>query len=139
VQHGDLAIHIQPRAIVVIEGVLAQVHPIREQKLLRRERVTGYHIAWNEIPLKRCIYLKERWPDTALELVTFVSADLLETCLDFLSDTRIPYDGASYQPFDKFCNSLRYQQDVQTVFDSDMERLQSYGQKGVAVLRGEDF
>ena len=130
-EHGDLAIHIQPRAIVIIEGVLAQVHPIKEQRLLRRERVSGYHISWNEIPLKRCIYLKERWPDTALEFVTFVSEDLLETALDFLNGTRIP--------FEKFCMSLRYQPDVQTVFDSDMERLMQYGQRGVAVVRGDDF
>jgi len=138
-QHGDLAVFVRPRAVVVVEGVLAQVQPITEKKRFRKERDRGYHISWNEIPLKRCVYLKDNWPETALDFVTFVSEDFLDTVVDFLNETRIPFDICHYQPFDRFTQSLRYQNDVMRVYDSDPTRLDQYGQKGVQVVRGNDF
>jgi hypothetical protein len=139
VERGDLAVNVRPRAVVVIEGVLAQVFPITEKKLMRRERARGYNINWNEIPLKRCIYLKDWWPDTAIDFVTFISEDFLEVAATFLDETRIPFDAIYYRDFGQFCQSLRYQPDIQTVYDSDQDRLDHYGQRGIAVIRGEDF
>lgn len=138
-QHGDLALHIQSRAVIVIEGVLCQVTPIVEKKRFRDEKVTGYHINWHEVPLKRCIYMKEHWPDTAQDFVTFISSDFLDTALEFLDTAHIPYDAAMYATLEHYANLLRYQNDVIKVFDSDFDRLDRFGQKGVAVVRGYDF
>jgi hypothetical protein len=138
-QHGDLAVYVRPRAVIVVEGVLCQVQPIKVKPRFRREQDRGYHISWNEIPLKRCVYLKDQWPETALDFITFVSEEFLETAVDFLNETRIAFDLCHYQPFDRFTAALRFQNDVMRVYDSDPARLDQYGQKGMAVVRGNDF
>lgn len=138
-RQGDLELWNVPRWIVVLEGVLCSVTPIEKKKRLRGSRISGYHINWHDVPLKRLVYLKEHWPDTAMEIVTFISQDFLDQALDFLEQAQIPYDKASYMGFAQFCSLMRFQADLQKVYDSEPARLQRYGQYGVAVQRGFDF
>jgi hypothetical protein len=136
-EHGDLAVSVQPRWIVVLEGVLALVTQSSSRKLFRRD--TTWHIQWHEVPLKRMIVMKERWPDNALEIVTFTDESVLDSASLYLDEIHVPYDMLSYRRLDSFCESLRFRPDVRAVYDSDYDRLMRFGQLGIAVLRGEDF
>jgi hypothetical protein len=84
------------------------------------------------------VYLKSKWPDNSLEVITFIP-DVLDTMVEFLDEAQIPYDKASHADFHQFCNLMRFQNDLQVVYDSDYDRLQRYGQYGVSVVRGNDF
>lgn len=138
-QQGDLQLWIVPRWIVVLEGVLAKVTPVVKKSRLRGSRITGYHTQWYDIPLKRVVYLKEKWPDASLEIVTFIGQDFLDNTLEFLDDAQIPYDRAYYNSLDGFCAVMRFQNDLQRIYDSDVDRLDRFGQYGVAVVPGFDF
>ena len=74
---GDLELWTRPRYIVVIEGVLCRVDPVTRPRRLRRPEVTGFNIQWYDVPLKRLLYMKDRWPNTAQDLVTFISQTVL--------------------------------------------------------------
>jgi len=137
-RQGDLEQWTQPRWVVVLEGVLCNVTPIEEKKRFKGTRISGYHITWHDVPLKRMVYLKSKWPDNSLEVVTFIP-DVLDTMVEFLDEAQIPYDKASFSHFDQFCNLMRFQNDLQAVYDSDYARLQRYGQYGVSVTKGRDF
>jgi hypothetical protein len=137
-QQGDLEQWTVPRWIVVIEGVLCNVIPIEKKKRFRDPQISGYHINWHDVPLKRMVYLKSKWPEASLEVVTFIP-DVLDTMVEFMDEAQIPYDKASYSRFDQFCSMMRFQNDLQKVYDSDIARLDRYGQYGVAVNRGMDF
>lgn len=140
-RQGDLELWTVPRWVVVLEGVLCTVTPIFKSSRFgskRGSRITGYHINWHDVPLKRMVYLKERWPENSLEIVTFIP-DLIDTACEFLDEAQIPYDKASYSRFEQFCSLMRFQSDLQKVYDSEVARLDRYGQYGVAVNRGMDF
>lgn len=140
-QQGDLELWTNPRWVVVLEGVLCNIVPIFKTSRFgskRASRISGYHINWHDTPLKRMVYLKGRWPENSLEIVTFIP-DLIDIALEFLDEAQIPYDKASFSRFDQFCSMLRFQTDLQKVYDSDVDRLNRYGQYGVAVNRGMDF
>ena len=138
-QDGDLATGTRPRFIIVIEGVFCDVVTIEHKRRFRSPKQTGFYINWHEIPLKRATFMKERYPDNAMELVTFISEDFLDNALYFLIEARIPYDSASYMPLHKFTSVLRFQTDLLAIYDSDPGRLDQYGQKGLQVTRGMDF
>lgn len=137
-QQGDLELWTVPRWVVVLEGVLCNVVPIFKERRFREPQVTGYHINWHDTPLKRMVYLKSKWPDASLEIVTFVP-NLIDTAVEFLDEAQIPYDKIGYSDFEQYCNLMRFQNDLQKVYDSSVERLQRYGQYGVSVTRGQDF
>ena len=138
-QDGDLEMWERPRYLIVIEGVLCSVEPVVKERRFRSDVTTGYNTQWYDVPLKRCLYLKDRWPDTAQDLVTFVSQDFCDQAADFLDAVGLPYDSIKYRTFVDFATTLRYQRDVQSVYDSDPARLDRYGQLGHAVARSEDF
>lgn len=140
-QDGDLELWTRPRYVVVLEGVLCAARPIEQKGRFRKSatRITGYHINWHEVPLKRLVYLKEQWPDTAQDIVTFISQEFLDDAIEFLDAARIQYDNVGYQSFNRFCATLRFQPDIKGIYDSDQGRLNQYGQLGVAVQRGFDF
>lgn len=139
-QHGDLEEWSRPRYVIVIEGVLCDVVPIMSDKrFMRAEKVTGYHINWHEVPLKRAVFMKDKFPDNAMDLITFISPEFLDTAAEFLNEARIPYDTVRYQSMERFTATLRFQSDVTAIYDSDPGRLDQYGQKGIAVQRGMDF
>jgi hypothetical protein len=139
-QHGDLAVSTIPRMVVILEGVLASVSPIERTTFLRRRtKVTGYNIQWYDVPLKRCVYLKDRFPESALDLVTFVSPDLRDDAANFLDEVGIPFNSLTYSSFEGWVWALRFRPDIRAIYDSDPFRLHYYGQLGTAVLRGLDF
>ena len=91
------------------------------------------------MPIKRLLYMKDRWPNTAQDLVTFVSQDFCDQAAEFLDDTGLQYDEITYRPLKSFTDTLRYKPDIQAVYDSDPARLDRYGQLGHAVVPGEDI
>ena len=138
-QNGDLQLWTRPRYIVVVEGVLCRVDPVVKERRFREDKVTGFNIQWYDVPLKRLLYLKDRWPDTGQDLVTFISQDFADQAASFLDECGMQYDDIRYQSLSNFTTVLRYQRDVQGVYDSDPARLDRYGQLGHAVVAGEDF
>jgi hypothetical protein len=141
-QDGDLQLWTRPRYVVVVEGVLCRVEPVLAKKRFRPStalKVTGYNAQWYDVPLKRLLYMKDRWPDTAQDLVTFVSQEFCDQAADFLDECGLQYDEIRYWEFASFASTLRYKQDIQSVYDSDPARLDRYGQLGHAVVRDEDF
>lgn len=139
-QDGDLELWTRPRYVVVIEGVLCRVEPVeRQHRWPRRSEVTGYNVQWYDVPLKRLLYMKDRWPNTAQDLITFQSQKFCDQAAEFLEEAGLQYDDISYRSFDTFVTTLRYKSDIQTVYDSDPARLDRYGQLGHAVVPGEDI
>lgn len=106
---------------------------------MRRLEITSWNYHWHDVPLKRMATMKRRFPDTALDVVTFVSREVAEEAAQFFEDAQIPVDSIEYHPLDRFVSVLRYQYEVAMVVDSDEQRLDRYGQLGRAVLVGEDF
>ena len=138
-QKGDLELWTRPRYIVVIEGVLCRVDPVVKERRFREDIVTGYNASWYDIPIKRMLYLKDRWPETGQDLITFVSQEFADQAAGFLDDCGMQYDVISYRPFAEFVSVIKYQRDLQAVYDSSPARLDRYGQLGHAVVAGEDF
>lgn len=138
-EKGDLELWNRPRYVIVVEGVLCRVDEVVEQRRFRGDRVTGYNASWYDVPLKRLMYMKDRWPETAQDLVTFVSESFMDQAAEFLDAVGMQYDTVRYTTFPMFTTTLRYQRDLQAVYDSDPARLDRYGQLGHAVVAGEDF
>lgn len=139
-QGGDLEAAVSERIVLVIEGVLCNVRVIEEKRRFRSgSRISGYHISWYETPLKRVVFIKERFPQFSIEAVTFINDEFLDEASSFLNDTFIPIDSAYYANFDNFTYGLRFQDDLRAIYDSDPDRLDRYGQLGVAVVAGRDF
>lgn len=139
-QDGDLATWQRERLIVILEGVLAQVVLERHTtKIRRRQSIDGYHIIWHEVPLKRLAAIGQRWPDYEVEIVTFHDQKLVDLAADYLDEAHIPYTTIRNEKFERFTSLLKFQQNIRTIYDSDPDRLDSYGQLGRAVVRGDDF
>ena len=141
-QNGDLGVHLREELVVILEGVLCQVtttHDVRRKLSIRRQRPVAFHINWHEIPMKRMVTIGERWPDYEVNIVTFLDQALADEAAEFLDLADIPHDSIAYQAFGTFTNTLRYRPRIRAIYDSDFDRLSSYGQVGIAVVRGEDF
>lgn len=138
-QFGDLQEHHPERLYVVIEGVLANVVVDRTKRgrWIKTDDVQ-YHIMWYEVPLKRLIVTKERYP-YEIQLVTFIDQDFADRAAIYLSLIEVPYDGIEYLDLDTFASILPYQRLVRGVYDSDPERLDRYGVYGIGVTAGEDW
>jgi hypothetical protein len=93
---------------------------------------------WYEVPLKRLIVTKERYP-YEISLVTFINQDFADRAAVYLSLVEVPYDGIEYLDLDTFVSILPYQRMVRGVYDSDAERLDRYGVYGIGVTAGEDW
>jgi hypothetical protein len=138
-QDGDLELWTRPRYVVVIEGVLCRADPVTRPRRLRRAEVTGYNIQWYDVPIKRLLYMKDRWPNTAQDLITFISQEFCDQAATFLDDAGLQHDEISYRSFVSFVTTLKFKPDIQSVYDSDPARLDQYGQLGHAVVPGEDI
>lgn len=138
-QHGDLATHTRHRLVVVLEGVLATITPIVEHHRWRSDVTTGWDITWHETPLKRMANTSRRYPEIAVEVVTFLNQDVADLAAQFFLDANIPYDVIEYQQFSHYVSSLPYQTGITQIIDSAPDRLDRYGQLGRAVLSGGDF
>lgn len=138
-ERGDLELWERPTIVVVIEGVLCDVATFQEKRRFRRPQTVGWNVSWHDLPLKRLKVLKHHWSHVGQEYVSFISQDFVDTVAPYLEATRTPYDAVVYHGFNVFCDVLRYRTEIQAVYDSDPDRLQRYGQKGIGVLKGEDF
>jgi hypothetical protein len=141
-QGGDLEEWENPRIVIVIEGVLCRATPVTSESSkwrLNRSRIVRYHYGWYDIPLKRMVVNKGRYPEIAHDVVTFLGDVFLDGALEFMNETQIPFDAAYALDYHYFCQRLRFQTDVRAVYDSDPARLDGYGQIGKAVVAGEDW
>ena len=139
-QNGDLEEFSQDRLIVVLEGILALVVDEKDHTRWRkRERTVAYHIQWHEIPLKRLVMMQDRYPSYVVEIVTFKSEKLADMAAEFLNDARVPYASIGYRSWHEFITLLKFQRDIKAIFDTEPERLDHYGQLGIASVRGMDF
>ena len=139
-EQGDLATWTQPRLVIVLEGVLAHIRAdvsggfphFRGKKV-----VLSYH--WLPTPIKRVRYLKDRYPDTRIDIITFVSQEAADEAASFFDTAEIPVSSVTYRPFDRWVDEIKWQPDIQTIYDSDVGRVTLYGQRGYIVRKGEDF
>ena len=138
-ENGDLAVSVRPRIVVVLEGVLATVTQLTEHRRLRGDKVTGYNVEWYDTPLKRIAYLRRNWPQTGIDVVTFVADDVCDLAAEFFDRAMIPIDTTEYWRLDEFTSILPFQDDIAQILDSNEDRLDRYGQLGRAVLLGQDF
>lgn len=136
-EHGNLSEWAVPRLVVVLEGVLVDLEETSKRVRLHKERKVSYH--WLDVPLKRLVYMKRTFEDTAIDVVTFISEEVASDAAEFFNRVSIDVNNCEYQPFDEWTFMLRYRPEVAAVYDSDMERLGHYGQKGVAVTKGSDW
>jgi len=135
-EHGDLSTYALPRMVVVLEGVLVDIEETTTGRI-RKETTRSYH--WLETPLKRLVYLRRTYPDTSIDIVTFISSEVATHAADFLDRHDIPITSSEYHTFSEWAWSLRLHPEIVAIYDSDPERLHKYGQLGVAVVRGGDF
>jgi hypothetical protein len=135
-ERGDLATWVQPRVVFVLEGTLADY---TEETTGRWRKTTIRTFHWLPTPIKRLAYLAQNWPDTSIEVITFLDQSAAEEAARFFGDTNIPVSFTWHRPFDKWVNEIVWQSDIHTIYDSDMDRLMRYGQRGYAVVKGEDF
>ena len=76
-QNGDLATSHPGRTHCHTRGCPLSGHRHRgDKRRFRRQQPATYHINWHELPLKRMVTIKERWPDYELNIVTFISPRL---------------------------------------------------------------
>lgn len=138
-QFGDLAAYDKERLYIVLEGVLANIHTTEHKHGWKRAVHVINHVHWYEVPLKRLIVTKERYPHYELIVVTFLGNEIAEQAAAYLTAIGAPFDEMLSQDLDTFTSILPYQPKVRAVYDSDVERLAQYGQAGIAVIAGEDW
>lgn len=137
-QGGDLEQFTQPRMIVVLEGVMADITETRTGRRLRTKTVNR-SFNWHQLPIKRLSYLRNNWSDASIEVITFLSQEVAEEAADFFSRTGIDVSSVSYRPFNQWINEILWQQDIAVIYDSDQDRVNRYGQLGYLVNRGQDI
>lgn len=139
-QNGDLSEWNRKRIVLVIEGVLCtRIARAGKAKRLRKAPILSYHIQWHELPLKRVVVIKHRWPEMGIDLVTFIDQEFADEAAEYMDALMIPYDSVKFVRFEAFATSLRFQSDIQAVYDVDPTRLARFGQLGVQTVPGSDF
>jgi hypothetical protein len=136
-QDGDLSEYAMPRLTVVLEGILCTVETTETGKRWRKQTQT--HLDWMETPLKGLVDMRRRFPDCAIDVLTFTSEAICEAAAEFFNRHGIAVNRVYYEEYGIFCSMLRFRVDVVTIYDSDEERLIGYGQKGVSVMKGWAF
>lgn len=139
-ERGDLSAGAVPRLVAVLEGVLVDVDEVTEKGRFGRTKTVGINWSWLDVPLKSMVQMKRRFPDTAVDIVTFLGDGSAERATEFLNrygldDFNEVYDAK----FDEWCWSLQFRPEIVQVYDSDLERLYHYGQRGYAVVKGRAF
>jgi hypothetical protein len=137
-QFGDLEESRRESLLLVLEGVLVQVTESNVKHRFRGSDTT-WHFQWHEVPLKRLIATKDRYPAYEIDIVTFLGDTVKDTAAEYLTSIEVPYDEITAWDLDDFAMSLRFRPGVRAVYDSDPERLNHYGQLGHAVMRGADW
>lgn len=139
-QYGDLAESRRESLVIVLEGVLCHITEVASTKRrFRRDTDRVWHFQWHEVPLKRMISIRERYPAYELGIVTFLGDSVCETAADYLNSIEVGYDSIETWDLESFAMSVRFRPNLRAVYDSDLERLDHYSQVGVAVMRGADW
>lgn len=136
-EHGDLSESATPRLTVVLEGVLCNVEITETGKRWRKQTQT--HLDWLETPLKGLVDMRRRFPETAIDVVTFISEDIAEAAAQFFLRHDIAANRVYYEKLDDFTLFLRFRIDVVSIYDSNPDRLAIFGQKGMSVVKGWAF
>jgi hypothetical protein len=136
-EHGDLSEYAMPRLTVVLEGVLANVEITTTGK--RWKKQTQTHLDWMELPLKGMVSMRRLFPETAIDVLTFISEEVCEAAAQFFLRHGIAVNRVYFENYDTFCTMLKFRIDVVAIYDSDQERLNGFGQVGKSVVRGWAF
>lgn len=136
-ERGDLSSWAVPRLVAVLEGVLVDVSDVTSKGRFSREKVTGTNWSWLDLPLKNLVSIKRRFPDTAVDVVTFLGNDAADRASDFFGKYGIDDFNEVYAAdFKEWCWALSFRPEIVQVYDSDLERLNQYGQRGYALVKG---
>lgn len=138
-QDGDLEEYHPDALVVVLEGVLCMVsQDVEKIGLLRKSMVTT-SMQWMDLPIKRLITLARQYPNTKIEVITFLDEAAASRATEFLDRIGFPYPAVRYTAIDDFVFLLPYSEYIRAVYDSDEARLERYGQVGVGVAFGSDW
>lgn len=136
-EKGDLSGWAVPRMVAVLEGVLVDVDVVTSKGRFGREKVSGVNWSWLDLPLKNLVSIKRRFPDTAVDVVTFMGDDAAERAAQFFDRYGInDFNDVYSAEFDEWCWALSFRPEIVQVYDSDLDRLQRYGQVGYSVVKG---
>lgn len=125
--------------VVVLEGVLVDIDEVIGKGRFGRTKVQGYNWSWLEVPLKNMVSVKRRFPDTSVDVVTFLSEEAADNAANFFSRYDIAVNDVYYADFKEWCWALSLKPEIVVVYDSDTERLHHYGQRGYAVVKGRPW
>lgn len=138
-QNGDLSASAVARMVAVLEGVLIDVDEVHAKGRFGKDKVTtDWH--WLDLPLKNLVSIKRRFPEAAVDIVTFLGDEAAERANGFLNRYGLDDFNEVYAAdFKDWCWALPFRPDIVTVYDSDPDRLDHYGQRGYAVVKGSTF
>jgi hypothetical protein len=138
-ERGDLSAWAVQRMVIVLEGVLVDFDEQVAKGRFGRTKTVARNMVWLDLPLKQAANIKRRYPDIALDIVTFLGEDVAELAAGFFDRNGIDFNEVYAADFDEWCWALSFKPEITTIYDSEMERLMRYGQKGVAVTKGRPF
>lgn len=128
---NDLGVTENNQIIVVLEGVLCV--PVPRKRLLRADQwepATTW--SWNMLGLKQAY----RWTTKGIdvEVITFLGEEVADDASDFLNNADVSVGGVVPYDYNVFCSTLVLKTfKVLGVYDSDPDRIQYYGQRGILV------
>lgn len=138
-QDGDLATWTEHRLIIVLEGVLANIPQGTVTGLLRKhvEPAPPETWGWSKLAMKQ-INMKVQ-QNQSVDVVTFISQQVADEAAEWFSKYNVGVSEVYYADFDFFCESLSWAVGLERVIDSDMDRLNRFGQLGYRVEQGGYF
>lgn len=125
--------------VVILEGVLVDVDEVVTKGRFGRTKVSGFNWSWLDIPLKNMVSIKRRFPETSMDVVTFMSEEAADNAANFFGRYGIGVNDVYYAKFEEWCWALSFRPEIVVVYDSDPERLHHYGQRGYSVVKGQPW
>lgn len=142
-ENGDLAGWSEQRYIVILEGVMVKpkmkrgVNPIRKGLFLLHPTPSD-DWEWSVTAIKQVVDKAQRL-NVPVDVVTFEGQEVADRAAEYFSTYNIPVSEVYAMDFEMFCTSLLWRPEVSTVIDSDIERIQHYGQRGYVAEFGGTF
>lgn len=134
-ERGDISSWTSSRLVVVLEGVLAKpVYVGRVRKKLAPPEEWG----WSVYSIKHVVDYVQR-KNVAVDVVTFMGQEVGDAAAEYLERYEVPVSSVDVMDLPTFQQSLLWRPDVQTVVDSDLDRLMHYGQRGYLTEFGGSF
>lgn len=131
-EKGDLAVWMDDRIVVVLEGVLASIPEpeIHKSGVFGRNRTVEWvdadHWMWSHYAVKQ-INDKAYRLNVSIDVVTFLSPDVADLAAEWMLKYDVRVSGVEYSDFDMFCQSLSWRPSIHHVVDTDPRRLAGYG------------